>query len=297
VVHGDVKPSNVMTGRFGQVYLMDWGIARTSATRRSPARDAVTTSIEEAGGGLIAGTPAYMAPEQASGGSIDERVDVFAVGALLYFAFALRPPHAAASSGESWVLARAGEPTPLAEAASPGSVPPELARIVTKAMARDPALRYPSMDELRSDLTRFMRGGDGFPQRWVSAGQHIVQEGDPADAAYVLVRGRASIYQTIGRKKKTLREIAPGEVFGEMAILTGSARTASVIALEDCQLMVVSREIFEREVDAMKPWMGAFARTLAARFRELEQSRLDRTVESPSRPSRRRRSTRKHNER
>jgi serine/threonine-protein kinase len=117
-----------------------------------------------------------------------------------------------------------------------------------------------------------MRGGEGLPQMRVSAGEHIVREGEPADAAYVVVSGRAVVYKTVDNERRILREVGAGDVFGEMAILTSSVRTASVEALEDCLLTVLSREVFEREVDAMKPWMSAFARTLAARFRELEEA-------------------------
>jgi len=281
VVHGDVKPANVMVGQYGQVYLMDWGLARPGATRNPPARGAVTTSIEDPSEQSISGTPAYMAPEQARGEATDERIDIFAVGALLYFALSLRSPFAAASSAEAMSLARRGQPTALEEVTARGSVPPELCRIVGKAMAHDPELRYESVTELRADLTRFMRGGEGFPERRVPAGEHIVREGDPADAAYVLLAGRALIYKTVGGQRRVLRELAAGEVFGEMAILTESPRTASVEAIEDCLLTVVSRDIFEREVDAMKPWMGAFARTLAARFRELEDATLEDTQGKP----------------
>ena len=288
VVHGDVKPANVMVGQYGQVYLMDWGLARPGATRNSLVCGAVTTTVEDAAGPLIAGTPAYMAPEQARGEATDERIDIFALGGLLYFALSLRHPHAATSSEQSLSLARRGQPTPLEEVVARGSVPRELCRIVGKAMAPDPGHRYGSVTELRGDLTRLMRGGEGFPERRVPAGELIVREGDPADAAYVLLSGRALIYKTIRGERKILRELAAGEVFGEMAILTESARTASIEAIEDCLLTVVSRDIFEREVDAMKPWMGAFARTLAARFRELEEATL-RSRRSPTRPALRRR--------
>jgi serine/threonine-protein kinase len=271
VVHGDVKPENVLLGPFGQVYLMDWGLARPGATRVSPARDAVTTSIEDTVEIGIAGTPSFMAPEQARGQAIDERVDVFAVGALLYFALSSRPPYPAASAAESWELARRAHPQPLEEVAARGSIPAELCRIVNVAMAEDPARRYQSVAELRSDLNRFMRGGEGFPQKRVAAGEHIVREGEPGDAAYVLVSGRALIYKTIQGERRILREVGAGDVFGELAILASSPRTASVEALEDCLLTVLSRDVFEREVDAMKPWMSAFARTLVARFRELEE--------------------------
>jgi serine/threonine-protein kinase len=272
VVHGDVKPENVLLGQFGQVYLMDWGLARPGATRHSPARDAVTTSIDDTLESGISGTPSYMAPEQARGETIDERIDVFAVGALLYFALSSQPPYPAASAAESWELARRARPLPLDEVAVRGSIPPELLRIVNVAMAEDPARRYQSVAELRADLNRFMRGGEGFPQKRVAAGEHIVREGEPGDAAYVVVSGRALVYKMVQGDRRVLREVGPGDVFGEMAILTRSVRTASVEALEDCLLTVLSRDVFEREVDAMKPWMSAFARTLAARFRELEEA-------------------------
>ena len=272
VVHGDVKPDNVLLGRFGQVYLMDWGLARPGATRDPPARDAVTTSIGDIDERRITGTPSYMAPEQARGEPMDERIDVFAVGALLYFALSSRPPYPAETAAGSWELARRAHPRPVRELAVAGSIPAELCRIVDVAMAEDPARRYQSVAELRSDLNRFMRGGEGFPQRRVSAGEHIVREGEKAEAAYVLVSGRALVYKTVRGERRVLREVAAGDVFGEMAILTASVRTASVEAIEDCLLTVLSRDLFEREVDAMKPWMSAFARTLAARFRELEET-------------------------
>ena len=107
---------------------------------------------------------------------------------------------------------------------------------MTKATAADPAQRYQSVTELRADLTRFMRGGEGFPQCRVPAGEHIVREGEPGDAAYVLLSGRAVIYKTVGGRRKVLRELTPGEVFGAMAILVDSARTASIEAFEDCLL-------------------------------------------------------------
>jgi serine/threonine-protein kinase len=62
-----------------------------------------------------------------------------------------------------------------------------------------------------------------------------------------------------------------GEVIGEMALLISSKRTASVVAVEDCELMVVTEETLERELSGMQPWMAALTRTLAARFREREE--------------------------
>ncbi len=74
-----------------------------------------------------------------------------------------------------------------------------------------------------------------------------------------------------------LRRMGPGEIFGEMAILTSSPRTASVIALEDCELQVVSRAMLERELEGMKPWMGVLTRALARRFKQREDELLEQT--------------------
>ena len=97
VVHCDVKPSNVMVGDFGRVYLMDWGIAcERGAPIPSPLAHEVAAAAAEVGGlpaaSHIMGSPAFMAPEQAAGHKPDERADVFGVGGLLYYIVSRQPP-------------------------------------------------------------------------------------------------------------------------------------------------------------------------------------------------------------
>ena len=70
--------------------------------------------------------------------------------------------------------------------------------------------------------------------------------------------------------RAVLRELGPGDVFGETSIFAASPRTASVVALEDSELVVVTKTTIERELDAMQPWLAAFVRTLAARFGGVE---------------------------
>ncbi len=268
VVHCDVKPGNVMVGQHGQVHLMDWGIAQLVCVTPPPALAQVCCSIDLPDGTASQGTPAYLSPEQATGRGVDQRTDVFAVGALLFAILCRRPPIDAPSRREALRLARLGEsPAPAALA---DGVPPELDRIVVRAMAAEPRDRYPSIGALRRDLVRFIRGGLDFPRVEFEAGAVIVSEGEAGDAAYIIERGRCEVLKMIEGRQRKLREMGPGEVFGEMAILAASRRTATVIALEHTVAFEVNRAALEQEVGAMKSWMSAFIRALAARFQERE---------------------------
>jgi hypothetical protein len=100
------------------------------------------------------GTPEYMPPEQARGEPVDERADVYALGAILYHLLAGQPPYRGADSAAVLEHVLGGPPPPL----SPALVPPDLKAIVDKAMTRDPAGRYPAARELAEDLRRFQTG-------------------------------------------------------------------------------------------------------------------------------------------
>ena len=108
VIHGDIKPANVMVGAFGEVYLVDWGVASLIPTGN--AEPTVSVSSERHTRSGVRGTPAFMAPEQAKGmlPAIGERTDVFGLGALLYFVLTGFPPFSGASASDSLTRARAG---------------------------------------------------------------------------------------------------------------------------------------------------------------------------------------------
>jgi serine/threonine-protein kinase len=267
VVHCDVKPANVMVCDYGAVYLVDWGIARVfDAALFAAGADEPPAS---AGTGDVAGSPAYMAPEQASGlrDRITPAADIFALGGLLYEMLGGRPPYVAPAIEEVLALARSSSRPRLSELTR---VPKSLERMVDKAMAHDPHARYASAEELKQDLVRFMRGDD-LPIRRFQAGELIVREGEIGRTAYVIDEGRCEAFRTVDERRFVLREMGPGEVFGEMAILNAEPRTASVMALEDTTVREVSAGTLELEVGAMKPWMSALIRTLAERFRSLER--------------------------
>ncbi len=133
VLHCDVKADNVMVGDFGQVYLMDWGIARPL--------DEADASAETAG--AVMGSASYMSPEQARGlrHMLDARADVFLMGSLLYEIVTRRPPYRAREHEETLKLAAAARYAPPSQLAGDNVVPVELERIILKAMAPEPADR------------------------------------------------------------------------------------------------------------------------------------------------------------
>jgi serine/threonine protein kinase len=277
VAHCDLKPDNVMVGDYGQVYLMDWGIAKIlpapsgghPASRRRRISD--TLPLATPNQPLIIGTPAYMSPEQARGEQrkIDARSDIFALGAMLFEILTGHPPYQGRTAVD--VLLQAED----AGAKLPEHLPiaRELRRIVATAMAAEQSERYQRVEDMQADLQVFMRGGGNFPHQGFSAGQWIIRENEVGDAAYILISGRCEVFKEVDGQLESLRTLGPGDVFGETAILASTTRTASVRASTDVVAVIVTAEVLEREVDAMKPWMGAFIRTLAQRFSEATQKR------------------------
>ena len=274
VIHRDIKPSNIMVGSFGQVYIMDWGLSRTQANPRQ-GPDAATamedTLLDFDVPGSIMGTPAYMAPEQVEGAHdrVDERTDVFALGATLYHIITGHPPFRGKNYYTLLLEALECEPTAPETEVGADRVPAELCRITCKAMSRSPEDRYPSVAALRDDLERLLRGVWHLPTETYAAGQDIVQEGQDGNCAFILSRGRCSVSKRLDGRSVELRQLEPGDVFGEMAIFSASSRTATVTALEEVEVRVVTREALSSGL-SLETWAGRFVRVLADRFCEVE---------------------------
>ena len=163
VVHRDIKPGNIMVGAFGEVMVMDWGVAKIMDGEEDHVHEPQSPSLElnmdDTEYGKVYGTPRYMAPEQARGHTdIDERVDIFSLGAVLYECLIYRPLVFGANREE--LLKKICE-EPFV---SPASKEPyrmvthELDAIVMKALAKDPANRYQRMSTFVEDLQKFRRG-------------------------------------------------------------------------------------------------------------------------------------------
>jgi eukaryotic-like serine/threonine-protein kinase len=278
VLHRDLKPSNVMISDFGQVYVVDWGVARTTPGSSAEVECELELAPCSDPFGVIVGTPRYMAPEQLHGehDRLDERTDVFALGATLYQILTGQPPHHPDSLPDIALRkARVTIPPPEevvagAEADGRAQVPQELSRIALKAMAHDPADRYASVDELSREVECFQRGPWLLPRTRFQPGAIIVNEGERGDCAFIILEGRCLAFRRDGDGEVALREMGPGDVFGETAIIANTLRTASVRALDDVVLLVVTGDTLVNSL-GLNRWIGSFVRALADRFCERDE--------------------------
>ena len=147
IIHRDLKPSNVMIGHFGEVYLLDWGIAASLDEDPAGRLPHISESSD------LAGTPSYMAPEmlgREDGPPLSERTDLYLAGAVLYELITGHPPHRGTSAVAIISSVVVSQPS------LPAETPPELAQICLRAMQADPADRYASAEDLHRALQRYL---------------------------------------------------------------------------------------------------------------------------------------------
>ena len=204
IIHRDLKPANIMLGEYGEVFVMDWGLAKIINQDEEPIPQSAESEGSETGTryGTVMGTPGFMAPEQAEGRleAINQRTDIYSLGAILYHILALRPPF---TGGGPEVLekVKAGQIAPLSKlAGEPHAavlvhcperrVPEALAAVAMEALQRDAANRYPAVEALQRDVAAWQ---SGYAPRAEHAGRlrqfrlSIRRNGTLAAAASIIV--------------------------------------------------------------------------------------------------------------
>jgi hypothetical protein len=210
VIHRDLKPSNVMVTDDGTPKLLDFGLAK-QVLDREPDDAALTLT------GQIVGTPAYMPPEQAAGegNAADTRGDVYSLGVMLFEALTGRLPHDTAGAGLVTVLRRIAEDEPLRPRQARPDLDGDIEAILLRCLARRPADRYGSANELADDLRRYL------------AGEPVVAR--PATTLYFLRKRIARHRYRYGAAAAALVAAAAGVAFYVYSV--GEARDRAEAAL------------------------------------------------------------------
>jgi tetratricopeptide (TPR) repeat protein len=149
VLHRDLKGSNVVLGEYGEVFVVDWGLAKEEEAAAGGAAGDTRP-------GSVVGTPAFLAPEAAAGSPASVATDVYGLGAVLYQLLTGGPPYDGPDAPS--VLRAVGTTDPRPVRAANPSAPAALAAVCRRAMSRDPAGRYASADELATEVRRWLAG-------------------------------------------------------------------------------------------------------------------------------------------
>jgi serine/threonine protein kinase len=260
VVHRDIKPSNILLTQDGDVRIVDFGIALVA--------DSDISRLEG-----VAGSPAYMSPEQVQGHPLDARSDLYSLGAVMYEMLCGQRPFRAGALGKLLRQVVQNVPEPLSQA-RPG-IPPELEAIVARSLQKDPGLRYRSGAELAAELTRAhqalrsAQSGIDDEERfavlrrlrffhdfshaeirevmhsgcWVECkpGERVLSPEDPDDRFYVVVSGTVKV----SRNGEAAGRIETGGCFGEAAFAEGTRRDSVIEAEGEVTLLRVTASLLE----------------------------------------------------
>lgn len=221
IVHRDIKPENIfLSPREGGDYVkvLDFGISKAVSFPRGEDENAVppTTDPRLTRTGAVMGTPLYMAPEQVRGEPLDHRVDIYALGIVLYECLTGSVPFLAPSYLAVIAKILTESPEPPSLRSPERSLPAALEQIVLRAMAHDRDLRYPTMDLLLEDLDRYGTGRDLQDATWQQPSGELDAMQKPGTAKDAKARTR-------NKAEERLLAARPGSALPVSAILIASA--------------------------------------------------------------------------
>jgi serine/threonine-protein kinase len=273
VIHRNLAPHNILLGDYGQVYVGGWDQALLLLAEARPDGD------DE-----VVAHPAYVAPEVAlgMGQRVDERSDVFALGACLYELLTGTPPFGQTGAAPEAILEEAARCKPIPpHQKTDHPLPMYLCRIVSKAMACAAEERYQSAHELKADIECFLQTHSFFPQVSFDKGSLIIKEGEFGDAAYIIIDGQAEVFTSKAGRKKRIRLLKEGDTFGEIAVFSSRPRTANVQAKTPLTAIRITQEQLRNE-DGLGYWLNLFNKALAERFVEKEKrvARLEKQLKA-----------------
>jgi serine/threonine-protein kinase len=174
VLHRDLKPGNIMLGAYGEVYVLDWGLAKLTAVEGE--RDSIVPESRhhETQVGEVMGTPGYMSPEQLRGevDQLDARTDVYTLGVVLFELLTLEPLHDRSGLDTIYYSTLGKSDQRLSERAHKKGVPPELVAVCIRATGLRPEDRYAGVEELHDAVERFLEGHRDIRAREEMAARH-----------------------------------------------------------------------------------------------------------------------------
>src|SRR2546421_126250 len=210
IIHGDIKPENVMIRRNGHVKVLDFGLAKLIERQEPELTDteAVTRALVQTDAGMVLGTSQYMSPEQARGKPVDARTDIWSLGVVLYEMATGRAPFSGETKTDIIVAIAKNDPPPLVRFAP--NAPAEFEWIVLKALRKDVDERYQTVKELETDLkklkqrlefqTEFERavGSDGITGQFHVSGLGYVDTDVPGSLSRVHMNHGSSNSTALG---------------------------------------------------------------------------------------------------
>jgi serine/threonine-protein kinase len=280
VLHRDIKPGNIIVGKYGETLLVDWGLAKATGRADPGADDGERTLIPSSANGSAEtlpgsalGTPAYMSPEQAEGDieHLGQRSDVYSLGATLYYLLAGRPP-AEGDLGEVLRAVQRGEfPPPRRH---DPTIDPALEAVCLKAMAHRPGDRYPSPKALSEDIERWMADEPvaAWRESWARrarrwARRHRTGVTAAAVALVAGVVGLAGILAVEARANRDLKRayFSLATAYGQVDAANAGLQTANAGLASANER---ERQRFELAMDAIKLFHGEVSEDLLLKEKE-----------------------------